>query len=46
MLWSLDREITRDALLRARNQDHYDYGNEDIKSHIEKILELFVAARP
>jgi hypothetical protein len=42
----LDREITRNALLRARNQDRYDYGNGDIKSHIEKILGLFAAARP
>ncbi|ELR03573.1 hypothetical protein GMDG_06231 [Pseudogymnoascus destructans 20631-21] len=46
MLRSSDREIARDALLRARNQDRYDYGDGDIESHIEKILELFAAARP
>ncbi|KAL5344302.1 hypothetical protein ACLOAV_010731 [Pseudogymnoascus australis] len=46
MLRSSDREIARDALLRARNQDRYDYGNRDIESHIEKILGLFATARP
>lgn len=46
MLRSSDREITRDALLRARNQDHYDYDDGDIESHIEKILGLFATAKP
>ena len=45
MLWLSDREIARDALLRARNQDCYDYGDGDIESHIEKILGLFAAAK-
>jgi hypothetical protein len=45
-LRSSDREIARDALLRARNQDRYDYGDGDIESHIEKILGLFATARP
>jgi hypothetical protein len=46
MLRSSDREIARDALLRARNQDHYDYDDGDIESHIEKKLGLFATARP
>ncbi|OAF55374.1 hypothetical protein VC83_08336 [Pseudogymnoascus destructans] len=46
MLRSSDRKIARDALLRARNQDRYDYGDGDIESHIDKILGLFATARP
>ena len=45
MLRSSDREIARDALLRARNEDHYDYDDEDINSHIEQILRLFATAK-
>ncbi|ELR06849.1 hypothetical protein VC83_03930 [Pseudogymnoascus destructans] len=43
---SSDREIARDALLRARDQDHYDYNDGDIDSHVEQILGLFATARP
>lgn len=46
MLRSSDREIARDALLRARNQDHYDYDDGDIDSHVEQILGLFATAKP
>ncbi|KFY75720.1 hypothetical protein V499_04311 [Pseudogymnoascus sp. VKM F-103] len=40
MLQSSNRNIARDALLRARNQDRYDYSNSDIESYIDKILGL------
>ncbi|KFY86464.1 hypothetical protein V500_07610 [Pseudogymnoascus sp. VKM F-4518 (FW-2643)] len=46
MLQSLDREIARDALLRAQNQDLYDYDDGDIDSHVEQILGLFATAKP
>jgi len=42
---SSDREIAREALLSARDQDHYDYDG-DLDSHVELILGLFATAKP
>lgn len=43
---SSDRDIARDALLRARKPDRYEYNDSDLESHIEQIVRLFATAKP
>lgn len=43
---SSDRDIARDALIRARKQDRYEYDDSDLESNIEQILGLFATAKP
>lgn len=41
---SADREIARDALLRARNPKHYSYNTTEFDAYIDKIVDFFNAA--
>jgi hypothetical protein len=38
---SLDREVARDALLKAQKPDRYEYNNRVLESHIDQIVRLF-----
>lgn len=40
---SADREIARNALLKARNPERYSYSAQEFDTHVEKIVALFNA---
>lgn len=43
---SSDREIARDALLKARKPGSYEYHDHILQTHIEQIVALFASAQP
>ncbi|KAJ5152435.1 hypothetical protein N7492_009715 [Penicillium capsulatum] len=43
---SPDRKIARDALLKARRPDRYQYNEEEVETLINKVTECFLRASP
>jgi hypothetical protein len=43
---SSDREIARQALLKARNPEQYEYDDATFESHVSRIVRLFTKAVP
>jgi hypothetical protein len=42
----LDREITRNTLLKARKPNRYEYNNGAFEAYVNRIVRIFITASP